>query len=332
MALGVGLIAALLAGCGGGGDETAAGKLPEYPPKMRPVTVTLAGFEGPEAAGMLMAERVGYFAKAGLEPGIYVPLAPARAVRYVVDGTDELGVAQLPQVVLAKAKGAPIVAIGSLVSQPTAAMIWLKKSKIRSIADLRGKTIAFPGVPFQREFLAFLLAKEGLTLDDVKLEKAEYDLVPDLVSGRADAIFGGSGNVEGAELEARGLEPVVTGVASLGIPAYDEQVVIARTELVAKEPELIRDFMAALVRGTAAASKNPKAAAGTIEYSGESNPEANRKETKAGVDTTLPLLSETGYVSPDRAARLIDWMLEEGMIRQELETSDLLTNDYVEEP
>ena len=44
---------------------------------------------------------------------------------------DDFGVTQQPQVALARKTGHPIVAVGSLISQPTAAMIWLKGSKIR---------------------------------------------------------------------------------------------------------------------------------------------------------------------------------------------------------
>ena len=33
-------------------------------------------------------------------------------------------------------------------------MIWLRGSGIESVADLKGKTIAYPGIPFQKDFLA----------------------------------------------------------------------------------------------------------------------------------------------------------------------------------
>jgi ABC-type nitrate/sulfonate/bicarbonate transport system substrate-binding protein len=71
-------------------------------------------------------------------------------------------------------------------------------------------------------------------------------LVSALLSGRADAIFGGSWNVEGIELESRGAEPVITRIQDLGIPDYEELVMVARSDLVADDPRLIRDFMSAV--------------------------------------------------------------------------------------
>lgn len=319
----------LLAGCGAGGGTETSETSSEAPGKMREVQVTLDGWEGPENVGLLMADERGYFADAGLKVSIYTPATPTRPVEYVVDGTDDIGVSNQPQVVLAKEKGAPIVAVGSLISQPTMAMIWLKKSRIRDVADLKGKTIAVPGLPFQEAFLQGLLAGAGLTLEDVKVENVGYKLVPALVSGRADAIFGGSWNIEGAKLESHGLKPVITRVENLGFPAYEELVVIARTDRVAEEPQLIRDFMSAVARGTAAAVEDPRGAVEVIESSVESNPESSRKDTEVEIEATLPLLSKTGYMNSGQASHLVNWMHEQGSIQRKIPVSELLTNDYL---
>jgi putative hydroxymethylpyrimidine transport system substrate-binding protein len=157
-------------------------------------------------------------------------------------------------------------------------------------------------------------------------------LVSALVSGRADAIFGASWNLEGAELESRGLKPVITRVQDLGVPGYDELVLIARADRVADDPQMIRAFTSAVARGTAAAVKNPKGTVNTIESAVESNPEADRKATEAEAEVTLPLLSASGYTSPAQMEHLVDWMHEQGMIKRTLPVSTLLTNDFVTRP
>lgn len=321
--------ALLMAGCGGGGRESQSAQAQaEKPRPLRDLTVTLDGYEGPENVGILMAQQRGYFTDARLSVSIFPPVLPARPVQYVVTRQDDLGVAQEPQVALAKAKGAPIIAVRSLVHRATAAMIWLKKSHIGSIADLKGKTIAIPGVPFQKAFLANLLARKGLTLGDVKVEKVGYELVPTLASGRADAIFGGSWNLEGVALQARGLKPVVTRLQGLGVPPYDESMLIARTDRVAKDPRTIRDFVSAVARGTAAGIANPQAAVDAIENAGLGGPKVNHKALEAEVTATLPLLSKSGYMYSEEEIRLVDWMHEQGMIDQFPTPTELLTDDY----
>lgn len=317
-----------LGGCGeGGGTEEA--KLP--PPLPKKLDITLDGYPGAQNVGVLMAEKLGYFDDARLEVWIRTPQSRVRPLPYVAEREVDLAITHQPQVVLAGEKGAPVVAFGNLVSEPTSAMIWLGKSKIDGIGDLKGKTVAITGLTFEKAFLESVLAGAGLTLDDVKVERADYELVPALVSGRADAILG-SGNLEGAKLESRGLKPVVTPVTSLGIPSYDELVLIARPELLAEDPRSIRSFIAAVARGTAAAGEDPRAATEAIEGSIGANGDASRKATEAEVEATLPLLSAAGYMDPGQAGTLIDWMREEGMIQGSVSPSAVLTNEYLPQP
>jgi putative hydroxymethylpyrimidine transport system substrate-binding protein len=320
--------ALVVAGCGSGKGGESVQAQEDFRP-LRNVTVTLDGHEGPENVGILMAKKRGYFTDEHLSVSILSPILPARPVQYVVTRQDDLGVTQEPQLVLAKAKGAPVVAVGGLVQRATASMIWLAKSHIGGIGDLKGKTIAIPGVPFQKALLSSVLARAGLTLDDVKVRSVGYGLVPALVSGRADAIFGGSWNLEGIELERRGLKPIITRPARLGFPPYDEAMVIARTDRVAKDPGVIRDFMSAVARGTAATVADPRAAVDAIEEGNLGGSEVSGKTLEAEVTATLPLLSKSGYMYSEESIRLVDWMHEQRLIDKFPTPSELLNNEYV---
>jgi putative hydroxymethylpyrimidine transport system substrate-binding protein len=315
---------ALLAGCGGGADAETSGEAPE---QIQKFDVTLDGYPNPENVGITMANARGYFYEAGLEILVHTPVDPLRPIGYALNGSADVSIASQPQVVLEQEKGVPIVAIGSVLPEPTAAMIWLKDSKIEDVADLKGKTIAIPGLDFQRSLLEPILAQAGLTLEDVKVETVGYELVPALTSGRADAIFGGSWDVEGIELEDMGLEPVITRVQDLGIPAYEELVFVARRSRLAKDPESIRDFLSAVARGTEEAIDDPEDAADVVL--GRNEYRSTFEATEAGLGATLPLLSTSGEMSIETAEGLIDWMHEEGLIQQQPPASDLLTDDYL---
>jgi putative hydroxymethylpyrimidine transport system substrate-binding protein len=300
----------------------------QFPPISDSLEVTTDGWKGVGTASLVTAQMRDYFLDVGLKVGVLSPASPSYPIRYVVEEVDDVGVTQEPQLVMAREKGAPVVAIGSLVTKPTAAMIWLKKSQIGDIGDLKGKTIAYPGLPFQKGFLQSILAQAGLTLGDVKLKAVGYNLVSALVAGRADAIFGGSWNQEGIELEMQGLEPVVTRVQDFGVPAYDELVVIARSDRVSEDPQLIKKFISALNRGTATVLKTPRVAEEVLEESSEVNPALSPKVTKAELRATLPLLSKNGSIDRDQAGRLIDWMYEQGLIKKKPPVSELLANSH----
>lgn len=329
--LGIALL--LLAGCGGGEDEGTAKARPEPPPKLKYVELTLEGFADPDNVGVLMADQQDYFSDAGLNVRVVSPVVTDNVPEYVAQDAVDLGLLPMPELVRAREKGMPLVAVGSLVGRPTAAMIWPRKSKIDGVADLEGKTIAVNGLPVEEGFLEIVLEKAGLSLKDVKIKRLGHRLVPALVKKRADAIFGVSGNVEGAELEARGLEPVVTPLQKLGIPPFEDLVVITRRDLLKGNPGWIRALMSAVDRGTAAAIEDPEAAAEAIavQRKGTGYGEPGKLALRmTKLEATLPLLSRTGEMNVGQVTRLIDWMHSHGLIQRELPATAVLTNRFVE--
>lgn len=322
--LGLAAAGTLLLGCGGSDAKKTAADQPRPPAELRKIDVTLDGYKGAQNVGILMAQKRGYFADAGLSVNVVIPATPAEPIEDVLKNIDDLAVAQEPQVVLAGADGKPVVAVASLVSQPTAAMIWLKRSDIRSIADLKGKAVGIPGVPFQEKFLQKMLTGAGLKAGDVKIQTFDYEGIGALIRGDIAALFGASTNLEGVKLEGRGLTPVNRSVRMLGLPAYDELVVVASARLATKQPSLIRHFREAVVKGVTAAIEDPQAAASVILSELERDPELSRKDIEAQLEATLPVLSRSGSISPQRLKELVDWMYRQGWVADKPGSAEIL--------
>jgi putative hydroxymethylpyrimidine transport system substrate-binding protein len=328
-------IVVLLAGCGGGGDSSSTGAGSETAAQTKPkkplsgMSITLDGYSGPENLGVLMAKWEDYFDEVGIDLTTYSPASPDRPVEYTANGTVDVGISREPELVLAQSKGIPVVAIGSLVAEPTAAMIWLQKSGIKGVADLKGKTIGTAGLPMQAKLLESVLAQAGLSLSDVKLKNVGYNMVPTLFKGKVDAIFGASWNLEGSQLETLGADPVISKVQDLGIPPYEELLIIAPREGLKKEPQMYRDFMAAVARGTGTSIEDPDLAFEAVDEDVEADYRVTPKAREAQVEATLPLLSESGEMDPAQAKSLVEWMYSEGMIKKKPSVSSLLTNEYL---
>lgn len=326
----------LIAGCGEaeeddastGSREGATGPAKKYRGPMREVFVTVEGLESPADIGILMAEKEGFFTDVGIRATVLPPAAPIRSVAYVVDRSSDFGVTQQVQVAMSWQKGAPIVAVGSLLSQSAASMIWLPKSKIQSISDLKGKTIAIAGLPSEEGLLESVLRRARLGLDDVHPVRAGYELTPALLGGRADAALG-PWNQEGVELEARGAKPVIRRLQSLGVPDHEELVVIARRDRAAEDPQLVTDFMSAVIRGARAALEDPDSAVEILQEDFQTDPKTGPQTRRTEVEETLPLLSETGTMDAERVEDLVDWMREEGLIKRKPSPSRLFTNDFL---
>jgi putative hydroxymethylpyrimidine transport system substrate-binding protein len=312
------LAALLLAACGEKSEDTSA--------EAEPFSLTLDFYPNPDHAGIYMAQKLGYFEDAGLDVDIRTPSDPAAPTKLLAAGRTDLAISYEPETVLAHEQGLDTIAVGAIVDTPLTSMIWLEKSGIGGLAGLRGKTIATAGIPYQDAYLKTILARVDLTPADVKTVNVGYGLLPALVGGRAQAMLGGFRNVEGVDLRLRGKEPVVTPVDRLGVPSYDELVLLANRGALEEDPEPVRLFLAALARGTAAAVTSPGA---TTEALLEANADLDPKLTRAEVEATLPLLSRRGEMNAAKWRAFIAWMRDNGLISGRPAPSEVLTNEYL---
>jgi putative hydroxymethylpyrimidine transport system substrate-binding protein len=296
------------------------------------LSLALDFYPNPDHAGIYMAQKEGFFEEAGLDVSISSPSDPAAPIKQVATGQTDLAISYEPEVMLAHEQGLPVVAVAALVNRPLTSMIWLKKSGIKGIGQLAGKTVATAGIPYQQAFLKTILARVHLQPSAVKEVNVGFGLLPALVGGSAQAMLGGYSNVEGVDLRESGKEPVITPVDKLGVPTYDELVLVANKQKLEEDPDPYRLFIAALTRGTEAAVADPKAASAALL---EANPELDPKLTEAEVEATLPLLGAKtagqpyGYMDPEEWKAFAAWMRDNELIAELLEPSDLLTNAYL---
>ncbi len=319
IALAVAAIALLLAACGEKSDETTGGAA-------EPFSLTLDFYPNPDHAGIYMAQKLGYFEDAGLDVSIHTPSDPAAPIKQVAAGQTDLAISYEPEVLLAHEQGLDTIAVAAIVDRPLTSMIWLKKSGIGGVAGLRGKTIATAGIPYQDAYLKTILARADLTPSDVKTVNVGYGLLPALVGGRAQAMLGGFSNVEGVDLKLRGKNPVVTPVDRLGVPTYDKLVLVANHARLEEDPQAVRLFLGALARGTAAAKKSPGAATKALLAA---NSDLDPELTRAEVEATLPLLSESGAMNAAKWKAFIAWMNENELISGRPATGEVLSDEYL---
>jgi putative hydroxymethylpyrimidine transport system substrate-binding protein len=321
--LAVGL-AALVSACG---EKEEGGK----PGSPEPLDLVLDFYVNPDHAGIYEGIERGDFREAGLDVHPQVPSDPSAPIRQVAAGRADLAISYEPEVLLARDQGLPVTAVAALVPRPLTSLISLPEAGIENPEDLNGKTIATAGIPYQAAFLEAILAQADLTPDDVDSVDVGFQLLPAILSGRADAMLGGFLNVEGVDLRLRGEDPRVVPVDKLGVPTYDELVLVANSDRVEDDPEAIRLFIAALERGTQAAADDPAGATAAILDAGQG---LEPRLTRAEVDKTLPLLlpekgKPFGYMDPGEWERFAGFMADEGLIEQRLTPDEVLTNDLL---
>jgi putative hydroxymethylpyrimidine transport system substrate-binding protein len=118
-------------------------------------------------------------------------------------------------------------------------------------------------------------------------------------------------------------------VDRLGIPTYDELVLVANSERVAEDPELLRLFIDALERGTRAAARDPQLATEVVLAAGDG---LDPNLTRAEIEATLPLLQPErksrpyGYMDGREWEELAGFFADRGLISTRPGAEQLRTN------
>jgi NitT/TauT family transport system substrate-binding protein len=223
-------------------------------------------FEGP-AALFLQPVAKGYFRDAKLDVSVDAGTGSGAAVQRVATGTYDMGFADLAALMEFHANNpdAPNkpVAVMMVYNNTPAAVMALKKSGIKSPADLNGKKLGAPVFDAgRRGFPIFQKANNIANVSWVSMDPPLRETM--LARGDLDAITGFS-FTSLLNLEARGvkLQDVVTlPYADHGVKLYGN-VIIASAKLVKENPAAIRSFLSAFTKGAKEVMANPDA---SIEY------------------------------------------------------------------
>jgi NitT/TauT family transport system substrate-binding protein len=143
------------------------------------VTYRLKWVINMSTAGDVFAKDQGYFKDEGLVVDIKPGSPESDPIRELEMGQAEFGVVAGDQAIQAYAKGAPIVVVAQLFQvNPLQWMYYQDKTRIDSLADLKGKTL---GVTFGKndEFIMrSLLAQAGISDSQVELYSVRLDYTP----------------------------------------------------------------------------------------------------------------------------------------------------------
>jgi putative hydroxymethylpyrimidine transport system substrate-binding protein len=298
---------ALAAGCGGSSGAASNGAAPQQ------VSLQLDWYPNPDHVGLYTAIDHGFFRRAGLDVTPRQPTDVSDPIKLVAAGRTDLGISYEPELFFAQQQHAPVVAVAAIVPTALNSIITTEQG-IATPAGLRGKTIGVDGSASTDAYVDAVLRTAGLAPGDVHRVTVGFNLLPALLAGRVDAIAGGFQNIEGAELAARGLHPVVFPVDRYGVPPYDELVVVANSERLRSDDGYrhdVRAFVSALAAGTTYAKAHPATALDVMRANSSRD---YRNALATSVPETLRLLDTTS-LDPAAWNRFGRWMQGQGLLK-----------------
>ncbi|MGI8729529.1 MAG: ABC transporter substrate-binding protein [Solirubrobacteraceae bacterium] len=305
---------------------------PSGDPGSEPVELVLDRPPSANHAGIYAAKAGGSFEQAGLDVRLSTPSDPSEPLELVSSGRADLAISHEPELLLERAKGAKLVAVGALVQTPLTSIISIGDPEITEPGQLEDRKVGTSGIAYQDAYLKAIAERAGIAPERVRSLDVGFKLAPALLSGRIDAALGAYWNIEGVELRRRARSPRILRMSQVGIPAYNELVIVAREEDVRKRGALLRRFMRALAVSTDALQDDPKAGVDALV---KANPDLDRGLQLAQVTATLPAFQPEdedkpfGYLDPAAWKRFTQWMLDNDLLASPAGANRALTNEFL---
>jgi len=251
------------------------------------VTLMLNWYVYGEHAPFYYGKEKGYFKDAGIDLEIQEGRGSAIVTQVVAAKTVQFGYVDVPTMMRAAVKGAPVIAVGvALQTNPMSVMGFAEKN-IRKPDDIKGKTVASTPGDSMSQIWPLFLKKTGLKESDFKTVSGDaVTKLNAVINGQADLLLGYVMDQSMKIKDATGKDVFPIKFADYGINLVSSGI-IAHKDFVKENPDLVKRFMAAATKSVEEASKHPKDAAQAIL---NANPKGGRIETLTqGFELTIPL-------------------------------------------
>jgi putative hydroxymethylpyrimidine transport system substrate-binding protein len=276
------------------------------------MTVLLDWFLNPDHAPLIVAKEKGYFKEQGLDVTFIAPANPNDPPKIVAAGKADIAVSYQHQHQMQVDQGLPLVRIATIVATPLNSLVVLADSDIKTIADLKGKTIGYSVGGFETILLQVMLEKAGLQLSDVTLVNVNFSLSPSLFAGKTDAVIGAFRNFELNQMDIEKRPGRAFYVEEYGIPSYDELILVANKDRLGDKN--LRKFVNALEAGVQFLLNHPEES-WDLFVKGE-RAELNDELNKRAWADTLPRFAlRPGALDKNRYNRFAEFLLEQKMVK-----------------
>ena len=274
------------------------------------LTVLLDWFVNPDHAAIVVAQQGGFFSRAGLDVTLIEPADPSAPPRLVAAGQGDIALTYQPNLYEQVKEGLPLLRVGAAISTPLNCLVVLADGPVKTMADLKGRTIGYSIAGFEQALLSTMLESAGLKLSDVKLVDINFALTPALAEGKVDAIIGAFRNFEVTELKLAGKGARAFYPEDHGVPAYDELIYVTQKDRAGAP--VTGQFLDAVEAATLYTLNHPAEAwAMFIKAYPKLDDELNKQ---AWADTLPRLAASPRAVDTRRYVRFGEYMKARGLI------------------
>jgi NitT/TauT family transport system substrate-binding protein len=289
-----------------------------------------------EHAPFYLGKERAMFAAEGIDLDIQEGRGSGVTTQAVAAKTAHFGYVDVPTMMRAAVKGAPVIATGVLLQTSPMSVMGFVEKNIRKPEDIKGKTVATTPGDSMSQIWPLFLKKTGLKESDFKTVSGDATTkLNAVINGQADLLLGYVMDQSMRIKDATGRDVYPIKFADYGVNLVSSGIITTK-DLMKDNPDLVRRMMVATTKAILAAVKDPKAAAESIL---KANPKGGKIETLTqGFELTIPLyVDPTGkskqpfVVNDQNMADTVSMMVEYGGLEPVAKENPkaYYTNDYL---
>ena len=246
----------------------------------------------------------GYYTAEGIDAKILEGRGSGNTAQLVGAKTDTFGVADASRTALARGQGALLKVVAAYIQRSEGTLVSFTASGLNKPADLIGKKVGTSPGSSSTDLFQVMLKASGIP--DSKIDIVNVDStakVASLLQHRVDAITGlmSAECVRVKEEEEPGEKITCMPMADFGVNALGAGLIV-NDDTIEQNPDLVRRFVRASLKGLAEAVMHPaEAAAIGKKYF----PLANTKVLQAQLESLVPSLH-----TPNSVGHPLGWMAE----------------------
>ena len=281
-------------------------------------------------AGYELAVVKGFYKDVGLDITIEPGNGSQITAQLIAAGKADIGFADAAPVMKLISSGAKMKVLATILQGNPNQVTALKKTGLKSVADLKGRSVALPNGGSQVAMFPLVLAANNLKESDIKIVNMPPDsMIPSLMQGTVEVILG-SVDAFGIQLKSMGVETDNFLFIDSGAPTVSTSIV-ASDAFLAAHPDLAKAFVAASLKGWYAASDDQAAAVAALK---KIFPDANEKLAPGQIDATIFLMCVNrakfvGKATPDQWTDTVKIFSQIGILPADVPATAYYTYDYL---
>jgi len=245
-----------------------------------------------EHAPFFLGKARGYYDQEGIDLDIQEGRGSGVTVQAVAAGSANFGYADVPTMIKAASKGAPVTAVGVALQTSPMSVMGFTDRNIRKPEDIKGKTVAVTPGDSMSQIWPLFLKKTGLKESDFKTVSGDAQTkLNAVINNQADLLLGYVMDqaIKLQDATHKQVNPI--RFADYGVNMVSSGIIVQK-DFLKQKPDLVKRFLRATTRSLEEAAKSPEAA---VDAMLAANPKSGVKDTAlVGMKNTAAL-----YKGPD---------------------------------